>query len=300
MGSVDCCDPLSNSNCSHLSFLFSSLFVVFQFQSTLKMKCFVSVLGLIGAAAAAPQFIADTPEVQEAKIAFAKAFNKAAKGSAIALEQAGVQDTDPNDPNYSPPAVPYVHVDIPAEPYVHDEPDYVAGSDDEPAQPAAAPVAAPVPQFQAPVAPVAPVTPAPFQAPVQAPVPVQNRFNVPAQNPTFAPFNFNPQQQQQQFAFNPQQVFAPQQLAFNGQPQQFAFNPQAQQQFAFNPQQQQFPFNPQQQQFAFNPQAQQQFAFNPVAQQQLAFNPQVPEQARSAAATTGCFNHKGAAVPCFS
>merc|ERR1711973_961897 len=263
MGSVDCCDPLSNSNCSHLSFLFSSLFVVFQFQSPLKMKCFVSVLGLIGAAAAAPQFIADTPEVQEAKIAFAKAFNKAAKGSAIALEQAGVQDTDPNDPNYSPPAVPYVHVDIPAEPYVHDEPDYVAGSDDEPAQPAAAPVAAPVPQFQAPVAPVAPVTPAPFQAPVQAPVPVQNRFNVPAQNPAFAPFNFNPQQQQQQFAFNPQQVFAPQQLAFN-------------------------------------PQAQQQFAFNPVAQQQLAFNPQVPEQARSAAATTGCFNHKGAAVPCFS
>merc|ERR1711973_391866 len=239
MGSVDCCDPLSNSNCSHLSFLFSSLFVVFQFQSPLKMKCFVSVLGLIGAAAAAPQFIADTPEVQEAKIAFAKAFNKAAKGSAIALEQAGVQDTDPNDPNYSPPAVPYVHVDIPAEPYVHDEPDYVAGSDDEPAQPAAAPVAAPVPQFQ---------------APVQAPVPVQNRFNVPAQNPTFAPLNFNPQQQQQQFAFNPQQVFAPQQLAFNGQPQQFAFNPQAQQQFAFNPQQQRFALNPQQQQFAFNPQ----------------------------------------------
>merc|ERR1711973_665639 len=273
MGSVDCCDPLSNSNCSHLSFLFSSLFVVFRFQSTLKMKCFVSVLGLIGAAAAAPQFIADTPEVQEAKIAFAKAFNKAAKGSAIALEQAGVQDTDPNDPNYSPPAVPYVHVDIPAEPYVHDEPDYVAGSDDEPAQPAAAPVAAPVPQFQAPVAPVAPVTPATFQAPVQAPVPVQNRFNVPAQNPTFAPFNFNPQQQQQQFAFNPQQVFAPQQ---------------------------QFAFNPQQQQFAFNPQQLQQFAFNPQAQQQLAFNPQVPEQARSGAATTGCFNHKGAAVPCFS
>merc|ERR1711973_587242 len=28
MGSVDCCDPLSNSNCSHLSFLFSSLFSV--------------------------------------------------------------------------------------------------------------------------------------------------------------------------------------------------------------------------------------------------------------------------------
>jgi len=264
------------------------------------MKCFVSVLGLIGAAAAAPQFIADTPEVQEAKIAFAKAFNKAAKGSAIALEQAGVQDTDPNDPDYSPPAVPYVHVDIPAEPYVHNEPanDY----DDEPAQPAAAPVT--LAPFQAPVAPVAPVTPAPFQAPVQAPAPVQNRFTVPAQNPTFAPFNFNPQQQQQQqFAFNPQQVFAPQQLAFNPQQQQFAFNPQQQQQFAFNPQQQQFAFNPQQQRFAFNPQ-QQQFAFNPQQQQQFAFNPQpqqfaLPEQAR-AAATTGCFNHKGEGVPCRS
>jgi len=275
-----------------------SLFVHFRCFSSqspllLKMKCFVSVLGLIGAAAAAPQFIADTPEVQEAKIAFARAFNKAAKGSAIALEQAGVQDTDPNDPDYSPPAVPYVHVDIPAEPYVHDEPAY-DGSDNEPAQPAAAPVA-PTP-FQAPVAPVAPVTPAPFQAPVQAPAPVQNRFAVPAQNPAFAPFNFNPQQQQQQqFAFNPQQVFAPQQLAFNPQPQQFAFNPQQQQQFAFNPQQQRFAFNPQQQQFAFNPQLQQQLAFNPQPQQFA-----LPEQARAAAATTGCFNHKGEGVPCRS
>jgi len=237
------------------------------------MKCFVSVLGLLGVAAAAPQFIADTPEVQEAKIAFAKAFNKAARGSAIALEQAGVQDTDPNDPDYSPPAVPYVHVDIPAEPYVHDEPDFV----NEPAQPTAA-AAAP-----------APVAPAPFQAPVQAPAPA-------VQQQLFNPFTFNSVNQaahpvqQQQFAFNPQQAFAPQALAFNPQQQQFAFNPQ-QQQFAFNPQQQQFAFNPVPQQFAFNPQQQQQLAFP----QQFAF----PEQAR-AASGTGCFNNKGAGVPCRS
>merc|ERR1712142_159639 len=253
MGSVDSCDPQSNSKFSQ--FFFSSL----SFHCQSKMKCFVSVLGLIGAAAAAPQFIADTPEVQEAKIAFAKAFNKAARGSAIALEQAGVQDTDPNDPDYSPPAVPYVHVDIPAEPYVHDEPNFI----DEPAQPAAAPAAP------------APVAPAPFQAPVQAPAPaVQNTQQL------FNPFAFNAQPvQQQQFAFNPQQAFAPQALAFNPQ----------QQQFAFNPQQQQFAFNPQPQQFAFNPQQQQQLAFP----QQFAF----PEQARAA---TGCFNNKGAAVACRS
>jgi len=245
------------------------------------MKCFVSVLGLIGAAAAAPQFLADTPEVQEAKIAFAKAFNKAARGSAIALEQAGVQDTDPNGADYSPAAVPYVHVDIPAEPYVHDEPGYVYEGDiDEPVQPVAAPVTqASVPQQ------------APFQVPVQAPAPafnpVQNTFNVPAQNA--APFNFNPYNQYngvyspQQLAFNPQQAaFAQQQLAFNPQ-QQLAFNPQ-----------QRLPFNPQQ--LAFN---QQQLAFNPQQQQQLAFNPQqaaFPEQNRAAA--SGCFNWQGAPVAC--
>merc|ERR1712168_163582 len=235
MGRVDSCDPQSNSKFSQF---FSS---PLSFHCKSKMKCFVSVLGLIGAAAAAPQFIADTPEVQEAKIAFAKAFNKAARGSAIALEQAGVQDTDPNDPDYSPPAVPYVHVDIPAEPYVHDEPNFI----DEPAQPAAAPAAP------------APVAPAPFQAPVQAPAPaVQNTQQL------FNPFAFNAQPvQQQQFAFNPQQAFAPQALAFNPQQQQFAFNPQQQQQLAFP----------------------QQFAF--------------PEQARAA---TGCFNNKGAAVACRS
>jgi len=131
------------------------------------MKSFVSVLGLIGAAAAAPQFLADTPEVQQAKIDFAAAFNKAARGATIALEQAGTV-VDPSNPDFSPAAEPYVHVDIPAEPYVHIEPEYVH-------QEGEAPVAAPAPV--APAAPVAPVAPAPVYAGI-----------------------YNPQQQ---FAFNP-------------------------------------------------------------------------------------------------
>merc|ERR1712212_719859 len=262
--SVDSCDPQSIPNSPRGFFPRRLLFVC---ASLFNMKCFVSVLGLIGAAAAAPQFLADTPEVQEAKIAFARAFNKAAKGSAIALQQAGVQDPDPNDPDYSPPAVPYVHVDIPAEPYVHNEPAFDDYENDEPVQQAAAAVpAAPVRQAPA-AAPAFPAAPVQAQAPaVQNPFPVQN----PQYNGIFSPqqLAFNPQQQR--FAFNPQQQ------------QQFAFNPQQQQQFAFNPQQQQFAFPQQQQQFAF-PQQQQQFAFNPQQQQQFAF-PQataIPEQARA-------------------
>merc|ERR1712088_1212759 len=119
------------------------------------MKSFVSVLGLIGAAAAAPQFLADTPEVQQAKIDFAAAFNKAARGSAIALEQAGIV-IDPNNSDFSPAAEPYVHVDIPAEPYVHIEPEYVHQEGDvAPVAPVVAP--APAPVAPAPVAPAAPV-----------------------------------------------------------------------------------------------------------------------------------------------
>merc|ERR1719415_90393 len=157
------------------------------------MKSFVSVLGLIGAAAAAPQFLADTPEVQQAKIDFAAAFNKAARGATIALEQAGTV-VDPNNPDFSPAAEPYVHVDIPAEPYVHIEPEYVHQ------------------EGEAAVAPVAPVAPVQFQpAPVSAPQQqVVNPFvNVPqnaalAFNPALAQQYagiYNPQQQQ--FAFNP-------------------------------------------------------------------------------------------------
>merc|ERR1719415_502385 len=146
------------------------------------MKSFVSVLGLIGAAAAAPQFLADTPEVQQAKIDFAAAFNKAARGATIALEQAGTV-VDPNNPDFSPAAEPYVHVDIPAEPYVHIEPEYVY-------QEGEAAVAAP-----APVAPVA------------AQQQVVNPFvNVP-QNAALA---FNPALAQQYAG-----IYNPQQFAFN-------------------------------------------------------------------------------------
>ena len=131
-------------------------------------------LALIGAAAAAPQFIADTPEVQEAKIAFAEAFNKAARGSAIALQEAGVV-TDPNDADYSPAAEAYVHVDVPAEPYVHIEPVCDEAGHCDGAAPAA-----PV-QLPAPVPKAAPaVVPQQF---VPAPAPVQ-QFAAPIQTST--------------------------------------------------------------------------------------------------------------------
>merc|ERR1711872_1112584 len=106
--------------------------------------------------------LADTPEVQQAKIDFAAAFNKAARGATIALEQAGTV-VDPSNPDFSPAAEPYVHVDIPAEPYVHIEPEYV--------------------HQEGEAAVAAPVAPAPVQfqpAPVSAPQQVVNPFvNVP-------------------------------------------------------------------------------------------------------------------------
>merc|ERR1712088_635491 len=164
------------------------------------MKSFVSVLGLIGAAAAAPQFLADTPEVQQAKIDFAAAFNNAARGSAVALEQAGIV-IDPNNSDFSPAADPYVHVDIPAEPYVHIEPEYVHQEGDV-----------------APVAPVAPAAPVQFQPALG---PQVNPFNVPIQNAAFA---FNPALAQQYAGiYNPQQLqgFADP-FGFAGFPQQAA------------------------------------------------------------------------------
>merc|ERR1711973_875987 len=80
------------------------------------MKSFVSVIGLIGAAAAAPQYLADTPEVAAAKVEFKAAFDMAASEAAAALDAAGAVLEG------SPAAEPYVHVEILAEPYVHDEP----------------------------------------------------------------------------------------------------------------------------------------------------------------------------------
>merc|ERR1711931_358306 len=80
------------------------------------MKSFVSVIGLIGAAAAAPQYLADTPEVAAAKVEFKAAFD-------LAASKADMLDG-------APAAEPYVHVDIPAELYVHDEPALEAAAED--------------------------------------------------------------------------------------------------------------------------------------------------------------------------
>merc|ERR1711962_918237 len=125
--------------------------------SPTNMKSFVSVIGLISAAAAAPQYLADTPEVAAAKVEFKAAFDMAASEAAAALDAAGAVLEG------SPAAEPYVHVEVPAEPYVHDEPA---------AEPVVAPaiVPAPLKLAGAPVAPAplklagAPVLPAGFYA----------------------------------------------------------------------------------------------------------------------------------------
>merc|ERR1711973_721439 len=121
------------------------------------MKSFVSVIGLIGAAAAAPQYLADTPEVAAAKVEFKAAFDMAASEAAAALDAAGAVLEG------SPAAEPYVHVEILAEPYVHVEPAAEAVV-------APAIVPAPLKLTPAPVAPAqlklagAPVLPAGFYA----------------------------------------------------------------------------------------------------------------------------------------
>merc|ERR1712168_494023 len=142
------------------------------------MKSFVSVIGLIGAGAAAPQYLADTPEVAAAKVEFKAAFDMAASEAAAALDAAGAVLEG------SPAAEPYVHVEILAEPYVHDEPALEAAAEvadiaaepyvhvEVPAEPVVAPaiVPAPLKLTPAPVAPAqlklagAPVLPAGFYA----------------------------------------------------------------------------------------------------------------------------------------
>ena len=106
---------------------------------------------------ALPQYyLADTLEVQAAKQEFAAAYNAAAaRAAAPQALPAGIEDPS----NYSPPAEPYVHVDIPAEPYVHNEIEaepyvYIAGKD------AAAPVQPAAPAYT----PAAPTAYAPVQA----------------------------------------------------------------------------------------------------------------------------------------
>merc|ERR1711962_1849867 len=134
--------------------------------SPTNMKSFVSVIGLISAAAAAPQYLADTPEVAAAKVEFKAAFDMAASEAAAALDAAGAVlegspaaepyvhdepalEAAPEDVDIA--AEPYVHVEVPAEPYVHVEPA---------AEPVVAPAIVPAPLKLA----GAPVLPAGFYA----------------------------------------------------------------------------------------------------------------------------------------
>merc|ERR1712168_757993 len=111
------------------------------------MKSFVTVIGLIGAASAAPQYLADTAEVAAAKVEFKAAFDLAASKADIldgappaelyvhdepALE-AAAEDVDIA-------AEPYVHVEVPAVPYVHVEPAVEVA-----AEPVVAPAIVPAP-----------------------------------------------------------------------------------------------------------------------------------------------------------
>merc|ERR1739844_691124 len=130
---------------------------------------------VIGTCHSLPQYyLADTAEVQEAKRQFAAAYNEAVRrGGSPAPVPVAIEDPS----NYSPVAEPYVHVEIPAEPYVHD----ATGDDDAVAVVPALP-AAPA----APVAPVAPVAPA--YAPVQ---PVAPACNPASYNFAAAPANYN-------------------------------------------------------------------------------------------------------------
>merc|ERR1712168_369061 len=114
------------------------------------MKSFVTVIGLIGAASAAPQYLADTAEVAAAKVEFKAAFD-------LAASKADMLDG-------APAAEPYVHVDIPAELYVHVEVPAVPYVHVEPAvevaaEPVVAPAIVPAPLKLAP----APVAPAPLK-----------------------------------------------------------------------------------------------------------------------------------------
>ncbi len=76
---------------------------------------------------ASAYFLADTPDVAAAKQQFYQAYNQAARAAQAASPYAEAHqpnnvpaDADPGQ--VYPEAVPYVHVDIPAEPYVHMEP----------------------------------------------------------------------------------------------------------------------------------------------------------------------------------
>merc|ERR1712141_976389 len=162
----------------HLAVFFDLLHI----SSKIIMKCFV-ILAVIGMCHSLPQYyLADTAEVQEAKRQFAAAYNEAVRrGGSPAPVPVAVADPS----NYSPAAEPYVHVEIPAEPYVHD----ATGDDDAVAVVPALP-AAPA----APVAPVAPVAPAYNPASYNfAAAPANYNFAAAPANYNFAaaPANYN-------------------------------------------------------------------------------------------------------------
>ena len=86
---------------------------------------------VVSLAAAAPQFLADTPEVNAAKSQFFAAYNQAFAASAPTQPEL---EASPNALAYQHEnidAEPYVHVEIPAEPYVH-----IDGPSDDSAAPA--------------------------------------------------------------------------------------------------------------------------------------------------------------------
>jgi hypothetical protein len=101
------------------------------------MKCFV-VLSLV-LSAACGQFLADTPEVTEAKHQFAAAYNAAARAAAAASPAAGPVVGVSDDGSDSPAALPYVHEEILAEPYVHSEVPALAADQQQQEVPLAAP-----------------------------------------------------------------------------------------------------------------------------------------------------------------
>jgi hypothetical protein len=104
------------------------------------LKCsffFQIVLSVIVTlASAAPQFLADTPEVNAAKAQFFSAYNQAFAASAPTQQVADAENS-PNAISYvheDIEAEPYIHVEIPAEPYIHQE-----GPADDGVVPVAAP-----------------------------------------------------------------------------------------------------------------------------------------------------------------
>ena len=94
--------------------------IIFNKQFVFSYQIVLSVI--VSLASAAPQFLADTPEVNAAKAQFFAAYNSAFAAAAAPVQQ--VDDTSVPALGYVHDEIvaePYVHVDIPAEPYIHQE-----------------------------------------------------------------------------------------------------------------------------------------------------------------------------------